>query len=334
MHINLTRISIDVSDNDCILYRFISIIFICISITSFTYNIRFISTERHRLNPLALSLIVNSLVLTIFSSPYVLTQSIKCTPIQSYFICSSQGFICFTCGICVMYTMCLLSFIQYIRLFYNSTIIYRIINHRNSFLIPFLCWFISLLWSFPPYMNIKPGFMREGQGFDCGLNWRRIDIESHIYMLLAFIFIYFLPLFCLLYTHIRMLIAIRKLVYRRYPIISQTTKTMSIDMRHRFFHIFTIAESNRLKRLRIYRRFARATMITVFYYILAWTPYAICGILQIIFAMKYIHFQLPPMLLTLSALIAKMAVIGQSCIYFYTIQPANKRFSLTSATLK
>ncbi len=322
------------SDNDCIIYRFISVIFIGVSILSFTFNIRFIILHRNRLNPLALSLIVNSLAITCLSLPYVIIQSIKCYPVQSYFICYFQGFTCFTCGICVMYTMSLLALVQYIKLFYNSSIICRIIENKKSFLIPFICWFISFLWSFPPFMNIEPGFMREGQGFDCGLNWKRSTIRSRLYIFLAFILIYFLPLFCLLYTHIRILITIRKLVYRRYIVVSKPTKTMSFDMRHHLIDIFTVAESNRLKHLRIDRRFAQATMITVLHYLLAWTPYATCGILQMFLAMNYIHYELPPMILTASALTAKMAVIGQSCVYFLTVRPSTRRFSSTSAIIK
>ena len=115
------------SDNDCIIYRFISVIFIGILTLSFAFNIRFILVDRQRLNPLTLSLIINSIAISFLSLPYVLIQSIKCSPVQSYFICCLEGFTCFTCGICVMYTMCLLSFIQYIRLFYNTNCI--IPNH-------------------------------------------------------------------------------------------------------------------------------------------------------------------------------------------------------------
>lgn len=322
-----------VSDGDCIIYRFISVVFITVSILSFACNMRFILMDRQRLNPLALSLIVNSLVLVSLSLPYVVIQSLKCYPVQSYFICCLQGFTCFTCGICVMYTMTLLSVIQYIRLFYNSCIIYRMIERKN-FLIPFVCWFISFFWSLPPFMNMGPGFMREGQGFDCGLNWARSNIPSRLYIALAFILIYFVPLFCLLFTNIRILITIRKLVHRRYSIVSKPAQTMSVDMRHHLIDMFTIAESNRLKRLRIDRRFAQATMITVLHYLLSWTPYATCGIIQMILSMSYIHYQISPMILTASALTAKMAVIGQPCVYFYTIRSSNKRFWLTSATLK
>jgi hypothetical protein len=174
-------------------------------------------------------------------------------------------------------------------------------------------------------MNIEPGFMREGQGFDCGLNWKRLTIRTHLYLFLAFILIYFLPLFCLLFTNIHILITIRKLIRRRCPMISRTAKTMPDHVRHRLIDMFTVAESNRLKRLRIDRRFAQATMITVSHYILAWTPYATCGIIQMGLAMNSIHYELPPMILTAAALTAKMAVIGQSSVYFYTVRPSNKR---------
>ena len=175
-----------------------------------------------------------------------------------------------------MYTMSLLAIIQYIRLFYNSTVLYRIIDHKRSFLIPFVCWFISFLWSLPPFMNVEPGFTREGQGFDCGLNWKLVTTRSHLYLLLAVVLIYFLPLFSIIFANVHILITIRKLIRRRCPVSSMYAKPMSDNTRHRLIDMFTVAESNRLKRLRIDRRFAQATMITVLHYILAWTP--VCNV--------------------------------------------------------
>ncbi|CAF2735790.1 unnamed protein product [Rotaria sp. Silwood2] len=279
--------------------------FISTSVISFVLNIRFLIIDRHRLKPLVLNLIINSYIFMVFSLPYILIQSIKCYPIQSYIICCFQSFVCFTCAICV------------IR-------IYQIIEKKNNFLIPLLCWLISLLWSLPPMMNIKPGFIREGQGFDCGLNWIKSDIQSRLYLFFAFIFIYFLPLFCLLYTNIRILITIRKLIYKRYPLVPKSNEKISIDMHHHFIDKFTVMESNRLKHLRIDRRFSQAIMITVLHYLLAWTPYSICGILQMLIAMKYIHYEIPSTILTISALTAKIAVTGQSCVYFFTTRSLNK----------
>ncbi|CAF4616053.1 unnamed protein product [Rotaria sp. Silwood1] len=330
MNINFTQqssgmsYSSQVSDHDCIIYRFMSIMFISTSIISFVWNIRFLLIDRHRLKPLVLNLIINSFIFITFSLPYILVQSIKCYPIQSYIICCFQSFICFTCGICVMYTTSLLALVQYIKLFYNSSRIYQMIEKKNNFLIPLLCWLISLFWSLPPLINSKPGFIRHGQGFDCGLNWIRADIHSRLYLFLAFIFIYFLPLLCLLYTNISILITIRKLIYRRHPLIPKPGEKIPIDMRHHFIDRFTVIESNRLKRLRIDRRFAQATMITVLHYLLAWTPYLICGILQMLIAMKYIYYEIPSTILIVSALTAKMAVTGQSCVYFFTIRSLNK----------
>ncbi|CAF1123847.1 unnamed protein product [Rotaria sordida] len=312
-----------VSDYECIIYRFMSVVFSSISIISFILNIRFLFIDRYRLKPLVLNLIINSFILITFSLPYILIQSIKCYPIQSYILCYFQSFLSFTCGICVMYTISLLTLIQYIKLFYNSSIIYRIIEKNNHFLFVLICWLISLFWSLPPLINIRPGYMHEGKGFDCSLNWIKSDIYSRLYLFFAFIFIYFLPLFCLLYTNIHILITIRQLIYKRYPLIPKSKEKISIDTRHHLIDKFTVIESNRLKRLRIDRRFAQATLVIVLHYLLAWTPYTICGILRMFIAMKYIHYEIPSMILTISTLTAKMAVTGQSCIYFYAIRLLN-----------
>ena len=323
-----------ISARDCSIYRLIAIIFTIISIISFSYNVHFLIHDRHRFNPLALGLIVNSMVLIFIGLPYVLVQALQCAPVNSDRMCFFQGFICFTCGICVMYTMSLLALVQYIRLFYNSSWIHRFLESDKCYCIPFLCWFVALFWSFPPFLNVKPGFMREGQGFDCGLNWFSMDFRSLVYLCLAFLFIYFLPLFCLLFTNIRILMTIRRLIYRRESLLTKPDRTLSLQSRHRLIDMFTVAESTRLKRLRLDRRFARATMITVLHYLLAWTPYAAGGLTQMFLSNQQISFQLPPMLLTASALTAKLAIIGQACVYYFTVRPSIRRMSLTSATLK
>ena len=323
-----------VTASDCLSYRLIAMVFTGISFLSFCFNIHFLTHNRHRFNPLALSLIANSIFLMSVSVPYVTIQAITCAPVRSFGLCTFQGFACFTCGVCVMYTMSLLALVQYVRLFYHSSWIYRVVEHRKNYLIPIFCWLLALCWSLPPFLNVRPGFIREGQGFDCGLNWVAKDPRSYAYISLAFICIYFLPLFCLLYTNIRILITIRRLIYRRESFTSKSHRSMSIDTRHRLIDIFTVAESSRLRRLRIDRRFAQATMITVLHYLLAWTPYALGGIFQMTISIKEIPYQLPPMLLTVSALTAKSAVIGQACVYYYTVRPSSRRLSLTSATLK
>lgn len=313
----------NVSENECTIYRYISVVFISITILSFIINIRLILIDRNQCNPLALSLVINSLVLTCLNLPYVIIQSITCYPVRSYFICSLQDFAYFTCSISVMYTMCLLALIQYIKLFYNSSIIYRIIKHRKNFLIPILCWFISFLCSLPPYMNNESDFISEEYGFDCGLNWKFSRIHSRLYIYLAFIFIYFLPLFSILYTNIRILIKIRQLINRRYSVESQK---MTMTVWKNLINIFTVAEHNRL---RIDRRFTQATMITILHYLLAWTPFSICGMIQLFLSINSSQYKLPSMILTTSALIAKMSVIGQASIYYFAIRPLNRRFSLT-----
>ncbi|CAF1300279.1 unnamed protein product [Rotaria magnacalcarata] len=298
-----------------------STIFIVSAIIFFILNIRFLVIDRRRLNPFALNLIINALISISFTLPYIAIQAIHCHPIQEYIVCHLQAFICFTCGICVMYTVSLLAVVQYIRLFYNSSILHKIFEHKNNFLIPAVCWLISLMWSFPPFINIKPGFKREGKGFDCGINWGVNDLRSCLYILLVFLFIYFLPLFCLIYTNMRILKTIRKLIYRRNSLRPKATvDIIPRDSRHHFINVFTVAESNRLKRLRIDRKFAQAVMITVIHYLLAWTPYATCAIIQLATAMTYIQYQVPPMLIAGSALLAKMAIMGQSCVYFYTVR--------------
>lgn len=323
-----------ITSQDCSIYRMIIVVFTSLSLLAFTYNVHFLVNDRHRFNPLALGLIANSMIIIFTSLPYVLVQAIQCTPIHSDRMCFFQGFICFTCGISVMYLMSLLALVQYIRLFYNSSLIYRFLDSDKSYCIPFLCWLIAFSWSLPPFLDVKPGFLREGQGFDCGLNWFSTDLRSLLYLFLAFLFIYFMPLICLLVTNIRILITIRRLICRRESLLTKPGENLSIQNRHRLIDMFTVAESTRLKRLRIDRRFAQATMITVLHYLLAWTPYAIGGLSQMFLSIFQLPYQPPPMLLTASALTAKLAVVGQACVYYFTVRPPNRRTSLTTATLK
>jgi hypothetical protein len=323
-HLDMMIFSPSISNIDCYIYRLISLIYIVVCILAFSSNIHILTHDRHRFNQLAISLVVNSIVFIFISLPHVLAQAITCLPVESHRMCYFQGFVCYTCGICVMYTMTLLAFIQYIRLFYHSSFIHRVIEPRKNFLVPVACWLVSLFWSLPPLIDNKPGFIREGYGFNCGLNWTSVDIRSRLYLCLAFAFIYFLPFFCLLYTNLRILITIRQFIYQQNSLIMQSNRNMPIDKRKKLIDLFTVVESNRLKRLRLDRRFAQATMMTVLHYLLAWTPYALSGILQMSFTIKHIAYELPPMLLLVSALTAKLAVVGQAWIYYRTIRPLTR----------
>ncbi|CAF1584525.1 unnamed protein product [Rotaria magnacalcarata] len=67
---------------------------------------------------------------------------------------------------------------------------------QHSFISAVICWLIALIFALSPLFNWNK-YLPEGLGFHCGLNWSDRSISSRLYLILAFSFVYFIPLILL-----------------------------------------------------------------------------------------------------------------------------------------
>jgi len=246
-----------------------------------------------------------------------------------------------------------------------SIIRYNIVLHTNttqeyfqqhSYIGVIICWLFASIFAVPPLFNWNK-YIPEGLGFHCGLNWFDRSINSRSYLILAFLFVYIIPLIVLSIVNIYVYHVIHCLLHRASQqslkkssladslleekqlssslssslnIISTAhstklkivdlSKFMIINNRLRICHItdpVQVRYMMQLNRLKADRRFALATIFLVSEYLLSWTPYA-CVALFYLFNIQFIIEQ--PLFITICAFIAKISMIINPFIYISTIK--------------
>ncbi|CAF1098266.1 unnamed protein product [Didymodactylos carnosus] len=101
------------------------------------------------------------------------------------------------------------------------------------------------------------------------------------------------------------------------PLRSSTTTSESTRrIQQKYRDVIATREANRLKRLKLDRRFAFTTFIMVAQYIICWTPYSIIAILKVCRKTNFIERH--EILIVLCATLAKISIILNPAIYIYT----------------
>ncbi len=297
-------ISINPWNMPCILCRLGGIIILLISIVCFIFNIRFLFFQR-RQNTLVVSLFVASLLVIIISVPHVLAQLFTCRRHCSEIYCRMEGFTSYLAGCLCMLICTILSIHRYLSLCSHR----RLLSYRFS---TFICWFLSLAFTFPLLFDYLNSYIPEGLGFHCSINWQDQSNFSRVYILFAFIVMYFCPLLILCFVNLRAHFIIRH-IYLNSLFLQRSSTKSSIKLRRRFHYYeqkpddkYYIRKATDRKRLRMDYRFLRAIIFLVSGYLLAWTPYSIIAV-SLLLKIQFI-FQ-HTFLITISAFIAKLSVI-------------------------
>ncbi|CAF1180479.1 unnamed protein product [Didymodactylos carnosus] len=110
-----------------------------------------------------------------------------------------------------MYMLFVLSAIRYVTVLHIPFA--KKFLERHSCLTILLCWICGLVWAVPPLFG-GFGYVPEGLGFHCGLNWQNSPLNSRLYFVSIFLLVYFIPLTLLLYANMRVYHTIRHLIYR------------------------------------------------------------------------------------------------------------------------
>ncbi len=349
-----------ISNVECLISRVGGSIIILISFFSVLFNIRYLYwSSYHRQNRshqylFILSMIFSSFSVIIVIVPSVILQCLRCSRLCSLFYCQLEGFISYLNGCVHMFMLMMISIIRYnIVLHTNTTQEYF---QQHSYIGVIICWLFALIFAVPPLFNWNK-YIPEGLGFHCGLNWFDRSINSRSYLILAFLFVYIIPLIVLSIVNIYVYHVIHCLLYRASQqslkkssladslleekqlssslssslnIISTThstklkiadlSKFMIINNRLRICRITDPVQVRyimQLNRLKADRRFALATIFLVSEYLLSWTPYA-CIALLYLFNIKFIIEQ--PLFITICAFIAKISMIINPFIYISTIK--------------
>ncbi|CAF3803831.1 unnamed protein product [Rotaria sp. Silwood1] len=298
----------------CNLCRLGGLIILTISILCFIFNIRVLCFQRCQ-NSLVISLFLASLLVITISVPGVLVQLFTCHRHCINMYCRIEGFVSYLSGCLCMLIFTILSIHRYLSLCSYD----RFLSYRCSTLIS---WFLSIAFTFPLMFGYLNSYLPEGLGFHCSINWKDKSNLGRLYILSSFVLMYLLPLVILLFVNIRTHLLIRNIyskhclnssfsryVYRRCSIRLNRQRN---DYDKIYVHKYCVRKAMDLKRFRMDYRFLRAIVFLVSSYLIAWTPYSIIAVLQLL-DIKFI-FQ-HAFLITLCAFIAKLSVILTPFVY-------------------
>ena len=330
-----------ITDVQCLITRIGGGSIIAVSFLSILFNFRYLywlyfhRDNLSRSNFFLFSIIFSSFVVIFTIVPSVILQCLGCSRLCSIFYCQFEGFISYLNGCVHMFMLMMISIIRYnLVLHTNST---SSCFHRYSSILVVICWLFALIFAILPLLNWNK-YIPEGLGFHCGLNWFDQSINSRLYLISAFLFVYIIPLIVLFIVNTYVYHVIHRLFHRAsepfasistflddrhvslltssHPSITrihinQPTKTMHTTDPIQLRYIL------QLDRLRADRRFALATIFLVSEYLLSWTPYA-CVALLYLLNMRVIIEQ--PLFITICAFIAKISMIINPFIYLVTIK--------------
>jgi hypothetical protein len=301
---------------ECLLCRAGGIVISFISVICFILNTRYLiwyQQERCR-NTLVLSLFIASFLVLTISVPGILLQLFTCHRYCNKIYCRIEGFISYLCGCLCMLIYTILSISRYLVLCqYNKPSFCRYST--------IICWIFSICWTLVPVFDYWIPYVPEGLGFHCSINWKDHSRINELYILFSFLGIYLIPLFILFLINFRVNEIIQN-IYLTQSSFYSYPQTFDQKNQRRYFNyqsnntICYIRKAADRKRFRIQHRFVRAMIFLVSAYIFAWTPYSIIAILQL-FHIQFISEY--SFCITLSTLIAKLAVISAALVYLRTM---------------
>lgn len=220
----------NLSDSECSLARISGLIILCVSLFSILFNVRFIYCSfnnrqiRSHHYALVLSMIFSSILVMAVIVPSIILQNLTCTRLCSRFYCQLEGFVSYLNGCVHMFKLLIVSIIRYGTIIPTNTTAKYLQQHSHVSVI--VCWIFALAFALPPLFNWNK-YIPEGLGFHCGLNWVDWSISSRLYLILAFSFVYFIPLIVLSMLNIHVYCVIRRLLRQALRINEQSFNKLS-----------------------------------------------------------------------------------------------------------
>eukprot|EP00063_Salmo_salar_P038833 XP_014013668.1 PREDICTED: melanopsin-A-like isoform X2 [Salmo salar] len=117
-------------------------------------------------------------------------------------------------------------------------------------------WFYSMFWSLPPFFGWS-AYVPEGLMTSCSWDYMTFTPSVRSYTMLLFIFVFFIPLFIIIYCYICIFIAVRSAT-RAVCKINQGTRD-SVKSMHK---------------MRTEWKTAKIALIVILLYVISWAPYS------------------------------------------------------------
>ncbi|XP_029560365.1 melanopsin-A [Salmo trutta] len=171
-----------------------------------------------------------------------------------------------------------------------------VMSRRRALYVMAAAWFYSMFWSLPPFFGWS-AYVPEGLMTSCSWDYMTFTPSVRSYTMLLFIFVFFIPLFIIIYCYICIFIAVRSAT-RAVCKINEGTRD-SVKSMHK---------------MRTEWKTAKIALIVILLYVISWAPYS-CVALT---AFAGYADMLTPYMNSVPAAIAKASAIHNPIIYAIT----------------
>ncbi|XP_069581555.1 melanopsin-A-like [Brachyistius frenatus] len=246
-------------------------------------------------NMFIINLAVTDLLMCITQAPIFFTTSMHKRWIFGEKGCELYAFCGALFGICSMITLTVIAVDRYFVITRPLASI-GMLSRKRAFLILSVAWLYSLGWSLPPFFGWS-AYVPEGLLTSCTWDYMTFTPSVRAYTMLLFIFVFFLPLFIIIYCYVFIFRAIRSTNQAVGKINGSTRDSM------KSFH-----------RLQNEWKMAKIALIVILLYVVSWSPYSSVALT----AFAGYADMLTPYMNSVPAVIAKASAIHNPIIYAIT----------------
>uniref|UniRef100_A0A3B5QJM8 Opsin 4 n=1 Tax=Xiphophorus maculatus TaxID=8083 RepID=A0A3B5QJM8_XIPMA len=246
-------------------------------------------------NMFIINLAVTDLLMCLTQSPVFFTTSINKRWIFGEKGCELYAFCGALFGICSMITLMVIAIDRYFVITRPLTSI-GVLSRKRALLILLAVWAYSLGWSLPPFFGWS-AYVPEGLLTSCTWDYMTFTPSVRAYTMLLFIFVFFLPLFIIIYCYVFIFRAIRS-TNRSVPVLFSSSRDAV-----KSFH-----------RLQNEWKMAKIALIVILLYVVSWSPYSAVALT----AFAGYADMLTPYMNSVPAVIAKASAIHNPIIYAIT----------------
>nr|XP_046258301.1 melanopsin-A isoform X2 [Scatophagus argus] len=252
-------------------------------------------------NMFIINLAITDLLMCVTQTPIFFTTSMHKRWIFGEKGCELYAFCGALFGICSMITLTVIAVDRYFVITRPLTSI-GVLSRKRALLILMAAWAYSLGWSLPPFFGWS-AYVPEGLLTSCTWDYMTFTPSVRAYTMLLFIFVFFLPLFIIIYCYVFIFRAIR-------------TTNQAVGKVNGSVHSHGSSRDSvkNFHRLQNEWKMAKIALIVILLYVISWSPYSTVALT----AFAGYADMLTPYMNSVPAVIAKASAIHNPIIYAIT----------------
>ncbi|XP_074531673.1 melanopsin-A [Halichoeres trimaculatus] len=252
-------------------------------------------------NMFIINLAITDLLMCVTQSPIFFTTSMHKRWIFGEKGCELYAFCGALFGICSMITLTVIAIDRYFVITRPLTSIGKL-SRKRALLILLAAWAYSLGWSLPPFFGWS-AYVPEGLLTSCTWDYMTFTPSVRAYTMLLCIFVFFLPLFIIVYCYVFIFRAIRS--------TNQAVGKMNGSIHGQGSTRDSVKNFHRLQNE---WKMAKIALIVILLYVISWSPYSSVALT----AFAGYSDMLTPYMNSVPAVIAKASAIHNPIIYAIT----------------